>query len=280
MLSGNPASVTAGTASSVTVTAEDAYGNTTPAYTGTVTFSSTDGSATLPGDYTFVGGDNGVHAFTNGVTLTTVGTQTVTATDTVTGSIAGTTSAIAVDPAGAATLAVVASPHHDHRRHTTSVTVTAKDAYGNIATGYTGTVHFTSTDGSATLPEQLHLHRRRRRRAHLHALTLKTAGSRAHRHRHRHRLDHRHQRRSLSTRRRPRPSTSARAGSSTAGNAVNVTVTARDAYGNVATGYTGTVHLTSTDAGATLPADYTFVAGDNGAHTLSRHPQDRGRRRP
>ena len=32
-----------------------------------------------------------------------------------------------------------------------SPTVTAKDTYGNIATGYTGTVHFTSTDGAATL---------------------------------------------------------------------------------------------------------------------------------
>jgi hypothetical protein len=30
-----------------------------------------------------------------------------------------------------------------------SVTVTALDAYGNIATGYTGTVHFTSSDIAA-----------------------------------------------------------------------------------------------------------------------------------
>src|SRR5205814_7524708 len=50
----------------------------------------------------------------------------------------------------------------------------------------------------------------------------------------------------------------------TAGAAQTFTVTAKDAYGNVATGYTGTVHLTSTDAQAVLPADYTFTATDAG----------------
>jgi hypothetical protein len=30
-----------------------------------------------------------------------------------------------------------------------SATVTAKDAFGNVATGYTGGVHFTSTDAQA-----------------------------------------------------------------------------------------------------------------------------------
>jgi len=48
----------------------------------------------------------------------------------------------------------------------------------------------------------------------------------------------------------------------------NVTVTALDASNATAPGYTGTVHFTSTSTG-TLPADYTFVAGDNGAHTFS-----------
>ena len=38
--------------------------------------------------------------------------------------------------------------------------------------------------------------------------------------------------------------------------------------GNTATGYTGTVHFTSSDAQAVLPADYTFMAGDAGVHTF------------
>ena len=56
----------------------------------------------------------------------------------------------------------------------------------------------------------------------------------------------------------------------TAGNAFNVTVEAEDASNHLATGYTGTIHfsLGSTDAGATLPADYTFTASDHGKHTF------------
>ncbi len=42
------------------------------------------------------------------------------------------------------------------------------------------------------------------------------------------------------------------------------TVTAQDAFGNRATGYTGTVHFTSTDTAATLPADAPFAAADTG----------------
>ena len=37
-----------------------------------------------------------------------------------------------------------------------TTTLTAKDAFGNTATGYNGTVHFTSTDGQAVLPADSH----------------------------------------------------------------------------------------------------------------------------
>ena len=46
-----------------------------------------------------------------------------------------------------------------------------------------------------------------------------------------------------------------------AGVAGSVTVTARDAYGNTVTGYTGTVHFTSSDPSAVLPADATLSSG-------------------
>jgi hypothetical protein len=48
-----------------------------------------------------------------------------------------------------------------------------------------------------------------------------------------------------------------------------VTVTADDAFGNVATGYRGTVHFTSTDPGASLPGDYTFTSADAGTHAFA-----------
>ena len=52
-------------------------------YTGTVHFTSSDAQAGLPANYTFTGGDAGTHVFS--VTLKTAGTQSITATDTVTG---------------------------------------------------------------------------------------------------------------------------------------------------------------------------------------------------
>ena len=46
------------------------------------------------------------------------------------------------------------------------------------------------------------------------------------------------------------------------------TITALDQYGNVATGYTGTVHFTSSDPQATLPPDARFTAVDRGVKTV------------
>ena len=42
-----------------------------------------------------------------------------------------------------------------------------------------------------------------------------------------------------------------------------------DAFGNVAPTYLGTMHFSSTDGNAMLPADAVFVVGDGGSKTLS-----------
>src|SRR5262249_58230723 len=100
-VSGLP-STTAGDAHNFTVTSLDAYGNTAPDYTGTVQITSSDPHANLPDPYTFTsvsGGDIGRHTFA--ATLVTSGTQSITAKD---GSITGTESGIAVNPAAAAQL--------------------------------------------------------------------------------------------------------------------------------------------------------------------------------
>jgi len=75
-----PASTVAGTPFNLTVKALDASGAIVPGYTGTVHFTSSDGSATLPANYTFIAGDNGAHTFT-GVVLATPGSQTITVAD-------------------------------------------------------------------------------------------------------------------------------------------------------------------------------------------------------
>ena len=64
----------------------------------------------------------------------------------------------------------------------------------------------------------------------------------------------------MSACRRPRTSPSAPA-SATAGNAITFTVTAKDVNNNTATGYTGTVHFTSSDPAAVLPANTTLTNG-------------------
>jgi hypothetical protein len=66
---------------SATLTAYNQNYTVATGYTGTVQFTSTDGAATLPGNYTFTAGDNGTHTFTGGFILRTVGSQSVAVTD-------------------------------------------------------------------------------------------------------------------------------------------------------------------------------------------------------
>lgn len=75
-----PASTPINTAFSVTVTAQNGDGTTGTGYRGTVHFTSSDLSATLPANYTFISGDNGSHIFT-GVVLRTLGNRTITVAD-------------------------------------------------------------------------------------------------------------------------------------------------------------------------------------------------------
>jgi hypothetical protein len=75
-----PTIATAGTPFSVTVRAEDVYGNTASGYTGTVGFSSSDPNAFLPTAYQFTSNDFGAKTL-GGVILRAAGTQTITVSD-------------------------------------------------------------------------------------------------------------------------------------------------------------------------------------------------------
>jgi len=139
------ATPTAGTPFSFTVTAQDNAGNTATDYAGTVHFTSTDTGAVLPANATLTNGQG-----TFSATLTKAGAQTITATDTTTATITGTLSVTV--RAGAAARMTLAVPQSANALTPFPVTVTLTDAYGNMATSYTGTVHFTSSDVLATLP--------------------------------------------------------------------------------------------------------------------------------
>jgi CSLREA domain-containing protein len=131
----------------LTITALDAGGNVANSYTGTVHFTSTDPGFVNPnGDVTLTNG-TGVFNFA----LKTAGTQAITAIDTVNAAITGTSNPITVLP-GPADRFGVSAPASAVLGSSFTVTVSAFDLYGNLATSYAGTVHFTSTDGAATLP--------------------------------------------------------------------------------------------------------------------------------
>jgi hypothetical protein len=74
-----PDTITAGMPFAITVTVQDAYGNTVTDYVGTVHFTLT-GQATAQADYTFTASDMGSHTFSN-LVLSQAGDYTLTATD-------------------------------------------------------------------------------------------------------------------------------------------------------------------------------------------------------
>jgi hypothetical protein len=145
-VTGFPAQITAGVVGTVTVTARDAFGNVATGYAGTIHFASTDPGAALPADSALTAGTGDFS-----VTLTTAGSQALTATDTAHAQITGTQSGIQVG-AAATTKLIVSAPASATQGVPFRITVSAEDRFGNIASGYTGVIHFKSTDHSAVLP--------------------------------------------------------------------------------------------------------------------------------
>jgi hypothetical protein len=262
-----PSPTTAGVSQGFTVRATDAFGNTTPTYTGTATIGTDDAQAgfsstTVP----FTVADNGVRPITG--TLRTAGSRSISVTD---GTFSGTQSGIQVVAANATSLVVFGFPSPTVAGVAHSFTVTAYDPFNNIATGYTGTVTFTSDDPqSAFLPPNFAFtsgdggtH------TFVNGATLKTAGTR-----------------SITasdgtlsgTQSNIQVNSAAAASLNITGfpNSVRATddqpftVTARDAFNNVATGYTGTVAFTSTDPfGTFVPGPYAFTGTDAGVHLFT-----------
>lgn len=266
-VSGFPVTTTAGVAGSFTVTMKNADGSTNTGYVGKIHFTSSDPQAVLPADYTFTAADLGVHTFT--ATLKTAGSQSLTAADAQSPATAGTESSILVKSAVESTLIVSGFPATATAGTAANVTITLLDPYGNIATGYVGTVHFTSSDPKAVLPAD-YTFTAADAGKHTFSVILKTAGVQSITAGGVIRL-------TLSGTQTGIKVNAAAASqfllsaptSVKAGTTFSLTMTVRDAYGNVVTGYIGKVHFTSTDGSARLPADYTFTAADNGVHSFS-----------
>jgi hypothetical protein len=236
----------------------------TVGYVGTVHFASSDPNAILPHSYTFTTADAGLRTFT--AVLLTVGPQTITVTDD-----AGLTDSISVVVTPVSFLVNgFPSPTTSGDEH--SFTVMARDFFGNTATGYVGTVHFTSTDLQAVLPAD-YTFTAADAGMHTFTATLKTAGT---------------QSLTVADKLRLANSIGTQSGivvepaaldhfvvagfppMTIAGVAHDFTVTAKDLYGNTVTGYVGTVHLSSNDTQADFsPNDYMFTSDDAGVHTFT-----------
>jgi len=123
----SPGTVTSGTPFNFSVTAQNPTGGTFTSYTGTVHFTSSDPSASLPADYTYVVSDAGAHTFQ--ATLVTGTSQTITATDSAHPTLTLGTSFSITSPA--ATAPVLTSP-----------------TPGGTLTGPSATFTWTSVSGS------------------------------------------------------------------------------------------------------------------------------------
>jgi alpha-tubulin suppressor-like RCC1 family protein len=246
----NPGTQTAGTQFAITLTAKDSYGNTASGYSGskTVSFSgpanSPNGQApSYPASVTFGSGVD-----TANVILYNAASSNITASES---GHSGSTGSFAVNPAGISSFSIP-NPGTQTAGTQFAITLTAKDAYGNTATGYSGSktvafsgpssspggqapsypasVNFSSGVGSAnvTLYNAASSNITATESGHsgsTGAFTVNPA--------------------SIS-----KLSLSAATTTPTAGTADNLTVTALDAYGNTATGYTGSHSLTFSGASA------------------------------
>ncbi len=262
-VTGYPANTNADTTSVITVTAIDQFGNTTPAYAGTVTFSDNPTSAndTIPANSTLT---NGVGTFNFRMTKPTAN-GTITATDTVTATITGQETGIVVAPGAAKSLSVTGFPQVTNADTTSLVTVTALDQWGNTATGYAGTVTFSDNPHSAndTIPANSTLVNGTKNFNFRITTPVGAAGS------------------ITATDTVTATITGTEAGITVASGATTkftvtgypvntnadttsvVTVTAQDQWGNTTPAYTGTVHFTDnpTSANDTIPANSTLVNG-------------------
>ena len=261
-----PASTVAGAPVNVTVTAADAGDVPAPHYRGTVHFSASDPSLLLPSDYTFTAADQGSHVFA--LSPTRAGDVTITVTDIGDGSIDG-RATVTVVPAATSNFLVTGFPSPATAGVAGSLTVIARDAFGNTTTAYRGTVRFSSSDSQAALPGNYTFSASDNGTATVLA-TLRTAGSQ-----------------SLTA---TDVSNSTVSGSQTGivvepagasqlsatapgsvapGERFRLTVTLRDPFNNIATDYRGTVLISSSDPRYPGPGAYTFTAADAGVHVFA-----------
>ncbi|MGL6075385.1 MAG: proprotein convertase P-domain-containing protein [Fimbriiglobus sp.] len=278
----------AGDLRDVSITARDTFGNIADGFTGKVLFTSSDPLVApangLPDGYTFVNTDFGKAKVLGLVALKTAGLQSVTVTDELSGLVFGKQSNILVTPDVAKTLEVSGHSTPIVAGTLSNITILARDKFGNVATDYSGTVTFTSTDVLVSPGNGLPANYTFQAgdggvKTFVNESQLKTAGTQ-----------------SITATDTATKSINGRqnsivvvAGAAAkfnvidhatpviAGTKNSFTIEAADKYGNRSSNYTGTVNFTSTDlqigAGNGLPNPYTFLASDGGKRVFANGAQ-------
>jgi hypothetical protein len=266
---GLPSPVAAGVAAPFTVTVRDVYGNAATNYRGTVRFQSTDLQAALPAAYTFTPTDQGAHTFA--ATFRTLGTQALWVTDTAQPGLAGgRPNILVVSPGQAAKFSIVATAAAT-AGSPFDITVTAQDTSGNTVSGYTGMVHFTMDDptGGRVPMDYTFQPGDHGTKRFVSGVILDTVGT--------WKVTATDVNSGITGSVSVNVTTAAAASrfqvyapaSVASGTLFPILVVAKDAFGNTATAYAGTVHFTSTDPPANLPADATFTPLMYGTGTFS-----------
>ena len=230
--------------------AEDSFGNTATSYTGTVHFSSTDLHATLPADSQLSGG-TGVFS----ATFQTAGVQTLTASDATNSGING--SAVIAVGLNAVTQFSITTQASTVSGVSFTATVNAEDSNNNTTIGYGGTIHFTVSDGLASVPADATL----TNGTGVFNFTLEVAGQQT--------ITVSDTVNSgisgsttISVLAGPATHFSIAAPVATSpGNAIRFTVTAQDTVNNTASSYSGTLDFATSDAAGVVPSASTLTGG-------------------
>src|SRR5206468_12312425 len=155
----------------VTVTARDSFGNVATSDNGLVHLSSSDPATVLPADFSLA---NGIG--TGSVKLLTEGDQTLSVTDVANPALTA-SEVVTGTPAAAGSFVVTGYPSSVAGVAQT-FTVRVIDILGKLATKYTHTVYFSSSDFQAGLPLS-YTFTAADAGVHTFTATLKTAGSRS-----------------------------------------------------------------------------------------------------
>jgi hypothetical protein len=245
----------------------DLYDNPCLDYAGTLHFASTDPTAVIPADYTFVPGDAGVHDFS--VTLTTAGPQVLAIGDTVSTAVTGSVT-WRVDPAVATSCVASQAPATAVAGSVIGLAVVVHDAFDNVATSYAGTIRLTSTDARANLPPDVTYAPISDAGRHVFSAALLSSGDQtvtatdtAN--------TNLHCQASIAISPAALRLVLTMPGDANAGYPVNLGVAVRDLFDNPIQGYTGTVTFTSSDTavGSVAPTPITFTGVEGGTAITS-----------